>query len=196
MTDYGHRILQRCRTLMVRSSLQKASTEPIWVQGILELAFALASVEVRPLRASDYSMIRKIERESIDEYLLHLKKSGERDTAVSSVNRAYFGHYLKMGSSFVAEADGKIVGYILSQPASFLHSHRGELWLEYIVVVAKHRRKRIGSMLLTATEAWARERNFDLLHTNLNPHNPESKALLEKHGFDVRNWLIAQRVLK
>lgn len=151
---------------------------------------------MRLLRAGDYSMIRKIERESMDEYLIHLKETGEKDTVASSVNRAYFEHYLKMGSSFVAEADGKIVGYVLSQPTSFLHSRRRELWLEYIVVLAKQRRKRIGSMLLTATEGWARERSFDLLHTSLNPNNPESKGLLEKHGFDVRNWLIAQRVLK
>ena len=163
---------------------------------ILQLAFALATVAVRPLRTGDYRMIKRIERESIDEYLLHLEETGEKDTVASSVSGAYFGHYLKMGSSFVAEADGKIVGYILSQPTSFLHSRRRELWLEYIVVLAKHRRKRIGSMLLTATEAWARERNFDLLHTSLNPNNPESKGLLEKHGFDVKNWLIAQRVLK
>ncbi len=151
---------------------------------------------MRPLRAGDYSMIKKLERASINEYLLHLKGMGEKDTVALSVSRAYFVHYLKMGSSFVAEADGKIVGYILSQPTSFIHSRRWELWLEYIVVLAEHRRRGIGSMLLTAAERWARKHNFDLLHTSLNPNNPESEGLLEKHGFEVRNWLIAQRILK
>ncbi len=148
------------------------------------------------MRASDYRKIREIERASIDEYRCYLKETGETDTVASSLTPAYFEHYLNMGSSFVAEADGRIVGYILSQPTSFLHSGRKELWLEYIVVLSKHRGKGIGSILLAKVVTWARKRNFNLLYTNLNPNNPESASLLRKHGFEVRNWLIAQRILK
>ncbi len=147
------------------------------------------------MRAGDYRKISQIERASIGEYRRHLKQTGETDTVASSVTRAYFEHYLKMGSSFVAETNGRIVGYILSQPTSFVHSRSKELWLEYIVVLSKHRGRGIGSMLLTKVVMWARRHNFNLLHTNLNPNSPESASLLKKHGFEVRNWLIAQRVL-
>ncbi len=88
------------------------------------------------------------------------------------------------------------MGYILSQPTSFVHSSRKELWLEYIVVQSKHRGKGFGSMLLTEVVRWARKSNFNLLYTNLNPSNPESAGLLRQHGFAVRNWLTAQRILK
>ncbi len=101
-----------------------------------------------------------------------------------------------MGGSFVAETDGRIVGYILSQPTLFVHSRSKELWLEYIAVLLKHRGKGIGSSLLAKVVTWARRPNFNLLYTNLNLNNPESAGLLRKHGFEVRNWLVAQRILK
>ncbi len=132
----------------------------------------------------------------MDEYLRYLHETGDKDTVALSLGAAYFEHYLNMRTSFVAEADGKIVGYILSQPTSFIHNRGKELWLEYVVVVSEYRRKGIGSMLLTEVAEWAERHNFDLLYTNLNPNNPESARLLEKHGFDVRNWKVAHRTLR
>lgn len=146
--------------------------------GNLQLGLASARIAIRPLRRGDYKRIRKIERASVDEYLRYLKETGEIDTVAPSVRPAYFEHYLKMGSSFVAEADGKIVGYILSQSTSFVHSRRKELWLEYLFVLYEHRRKGIGSKLLTEVAKWARRHNFCLLYTNLNPNNPESAGVL------------------
>jgi len=156
---------------------------------------ASARITIRPLRRGDYKRIREIERASVDEYLQYLKETREIDTVAPSVRPAYFEHYLKMGSSFVAEADGKIVGYILSQPTSFVHSRRKELSLEYVVVSPEHRRRGIGSELLTEVARWARRHNIRLLYTNLNPNNTESAGLLEKQGFEVRNCMIAQRAL-
>ena len=153
-------------------------------------------VQVRPLRAGDYGKIREIERASIDEYRCYLKETGQVDTVSYLVTPAYFEHYLKTGSSFVAETGGSIVGYILSQPTSFVHSHSKELWLEYVAVLSEYRGKGIGSLLLTELVRWAQKGSFNLLHTDLNPNNPESAGLLEKHGFEVRNWLAAQRILK
>src|SRR2546422_9914797 len=95
---------------------------------------ASAKISVRPLRRGDYKSIREIERAGVDEYASYLKKTGEIDTVAPSVNPAYFRHYLKMGGSFVAEADGTVVGYVLSLQTSFVHSHKTELWLEYIIV--------------------------------------------------------------
>jgi ribosomal protein S18 acetylase RimI-like enzyme len=157
---------------------------------------ASVKISVRPLRGGDYKPIREIERAGADEYARYLKETGETDTVAPSINPAYFRHYLKMGGSFIAEANGRIVGYVLSQPTSFVHSNKKELWLEYIIVSPEHRRKRIGSRLLAEVAKWARRHNVRLLYTNLNPNNPESQALLEKHGFEVRSWMIAERVLK
>ncbi len=156
---------------------------------------ASVRISVRPLRIGDYKRVKEIESKGVEEYARYLKETGETDTAAASVNPAYFRHYLKMGSSFVAELDRRIVGYILSQPTSFVHNHKKELWLEYIIVSPEHRRKGVGSKLLTEISKWARRQNIHLLYTNLNQNNPESKGLLEKHGFDVRSFMMAERVL-
>jgi L-amino acid N-acyltransferase len=144
------------------------------------------------LRAGDYRKIREIERSGIDEYRRFLKETGEIDAVETSVTPPYFEHYLRLGSSFVSEVDGMIVGYILCQPTSFVHGRGRELWLEYMIVLSKHRGKGIGSMLLAGVVRWARRSNFNLLYTNLNPNNSESAGLLRKYGFEVRNWLTAQ----
>ncbi len=169
---------------------------PHWLRSSRQVELTPARVAIRPLRVGDFESLREIERAGMDEYLRYLIETGEKDTVTLALEPAYFEHHLSMGTSFVAETDAKIVGYILSQPASFVQNGRKELWLEYIIVVSQYRRKGIGSMLLTEVADWAEKHEIELLYTNLNPNNPESAHLLEKHGFTVRNWTVAHRTLR
>ena len=65
------------------------------------------------------------------------------------------------------------------------------LWLEYIAVDAAHRRRGVGLALISATKDYAQKRRIKRLFTTLNIDNEESKSLLLKAEFDVKDWRIA-----
>src|SRR5437879_9127648 len=106
-------------------------------------------VRIRKLAARDYGAVKKIERIIVDEYLGYLKETGEEDTLEPWITPEYFNHYLRARASYVAEIDRKLVGFILTQPTSFVHTAKRELWLEYIAVRPDSRRKGIGTMLMS-----------------------------------------------
>jgi GNAT superfamily N-acetyltransferase len=153
-------------------------------------------VRVRRLTPNDYRAVKKIEKIIVGEYLLYLKETGERDTIERWITPLYFDHYVRSETSFVAEMDGKVVGFILAQPTSYLHGARKEIWLEYIAVLPEVRKLGIGSRLMSKTVDQAYSQGVKLLYTTLNPNNSESSRLLERHGFEVKDWKEAKRKLK
>jgi RimJ/RimL family protein N-acetyltransferase len=82
---------------------------------------------------------------------------------------------------FVAETPAGIVGRLSvardSHPAS---RHVADLGL---MVAASHRRRGIGTALLDAAVAWARETGVRKLELHVFPHNEAAIALYEKYGF-------------
>jgi RimJ/RimL family protein N-acetyltransferase len=82
---------------------------------------------------------------------------------------------------FVAEAEQGLVGRLSiardSHPAS---RHVADLGL---MVAASQRRRGIGSALLDAAVAWARETGVRKLELHVFPHNEAAIALYEKYGF-------------
>jgi ribosomal protein S18 acetylase RimI-like enzyme len=151
---------------------------------------------VRRLTSNDYRAVKDIEKIVVDEYLDYLKETDERDTIEPWITPQYFGHYLKTENSFVAETDGKVVGFILAQPTSYLHGAKREIWLEYIAVRPESRKTGIGNMLISKTVEHAHSHGVKLLHTTLNPNNSESNSFLVKHGFEVKDWKEAKRELR
>ena len=150
----------------------------------------------RPIRKTDFRRIIDIEKITLEEYVQYLEKSGEKDIVTPSLTPSRFRHYLKQRSSFVAEVENVVVGYLLCQPTSFVHGRRKELWLDYIAVLPEFRRKGVGSSLLSKAVLWARAHHFESLYTDLNPNNPESAGLLRKEGFETRNWMKAEKILR
>jgi ribosomal protein S18 acetylase RimI-like enzyme len=151
---------------------------------------------VRRLTSNDYQAVKEIEKIVVKEYRHYLKETGEKDTIKPWITPQYFDHYMKAENSFVAETDGKVVGFILAQPTTYLHGAEREIWLEYIAVHPESRKKGIGSMLISMTVKQAHSHGVKLLHTTLNPNNNESNRLLVKHGFEVKDWKEAKRELK
>ena len=96
---------------------------------------------------------------------------------------------------YVAEIDGKLVGFILTQPTSFVHSAKRELWLEYIAVHPASRRKGTGTKLMSTVIEYANTHNISFLYTTLNPNNSESIQFLTMHGFEVKDWKEASKKL-
>ena len=152
-------------------------------------------VRIRKLAARDYGAVKKMERVIVDEYLGYLKETGEEDTIESWITPEYFDHYVRAHASFVAETARRLVGFILAQPTTFVHSAKREIWLEYIVVQPASRRKGIGTMLMSAVIEYANTHDISLLYTALNPNNKESIQFLTMHGFEVKDWKEATKRL-
>jgi ribosomal protein S18 acetylase RimI-like enzyme len=152
-------------------------------------------VTTRKLAARDYRAVKKIERVIVHEYLVYLKETGEKDTIEPWITPEYFNHYVRAHTSYVAEIDRKIVGFILSQPTSFTHGAKKEIGLEYIAVRPGSRRKGIGTILMSAILDYANKHDISLLYTTLNPNNKESNQFLTRHGFEVKDWKEATKKL-
>ena len=152
-------------------------------------------VRIRKLAARDYRAVKKLERVIVDEYLGYLRETGEKDTIESWITPEYFDHYLRAQASYGAEIARELVGFILVQPTSFVHSAQREIWLEYIAVQPASRRKGIGTMLLSTVIEYAKTHDASLLYTTLNPNNKESIQFLTMHGFEVKDWKEATKKL-
>src|SRR6266699_3144307 len=152
-------------------------------------------VRIRKQAARDYRAVKRIERIIVDEYLAYLKETGEEDTIEPWITPEYFNHYVKGRASYVAEIARKLVGFILAQPTSFVHSAQREIWLESIAVQPTSRRKGIGTMLMSTVIEYANTHDISLLYTTLNPNNKESIQFLSMHGFDVKDWKQAAKKL-
>jgi len=81
---------------------------------------------------------------------------------------------------FVAEMDGKIVGYADVIPEKSINR---VIWDGY--VHPAHRRKGLGSELFKSVETRAREIGIDATHINVDKNNTLARSLLEKLGFKV-----------
>ena len=85
------------------------------------------------------------------------------------------------GRSFVAEADGAIVGQL-----GVSGNGRVDLGMW---VAARWRRRGVGNKLVAAAIAWAREQGAFKISLEVWPHNEAAVALYEKFGFEREGYL-------
>ena len=150
-------------------------------------------MEIRHLRRADYSAVREVYKAVRNEYLQYqIERSGEvHDPVGLDLVNSQLDFYTAAHSCFVAVADGKLVGVLLAQPLQWVNEFDKVLWLEYIAVDAAHRRRGVGLALVSAAKDFAQKNGIKGLFTTLNIDNEESKSLLLKAKFDVKNWRIA-----
>lgn len=155
-------------------------------------------VIIRRFEVKDYEAFRRLFEEAYDEYLEFLEHENpqkyltEREERKErKVTRARFDFYLGTGSSFVAEEKGRVVGYVTSQTVHFMHGVDRLLWIEYIVVHPRFRRRGIGLDLLNKLMDHARRSGIDKVYTTIGPDNEASIKLHLTAGFDVKDWKIA-----
>ena len=104
------------------------------------------------------------------------------------VSRDFFDFYLKSGSSFVAEAKGKVIGFVFSQTIEYMHREKRMMWVEYIGVLKEYHRRGIGQTLLTKVVDYVKQHSIPRIESTINPDNIPSIRLHEKTGFKVRDW--------
>jgi predicted N-acetyltransferase YhbS len=150
-------------------------------------------LEIRLLRHRDYPSVREIYKAVSNEYLQYQRRrSGEvYDPVKPDLDTSQLDFYVATHCSFVTIENEKLLGVLLAQPLRWFNDWYKVLWLEYIAVHAAHRRRGIGLALISAAKDFARKHHIKGLITTLNIDNEESKSLLLKARFDVKDWRIA-----
>ncbi len=141
-----------------------------------------ARVTLRPVEPRDNQALR-------DMYLRYRMSEEDWDTFTPE-QQAYLLQdtdpraldvYARSGCSFVAEMDGRMVGYVLA-----FQAQRGlipVLGVRGILVSAECRQQGVGTALYLALRDAATLRGFDHVFTDISPDNQASLRLHEKVGF-------------
>lgn len=153
-------------------------------------------MHIRQLQEKDYEPYKTLFNEAYTEYLEFLKQENHQQYLKErkerrEVSHARFAFYLKTGSSFVAEKEGKAIGYVASQTVPFMHGADKLLWIEYIVVQRNYRKQGIGLALLQRLADYAKHHKINRIYTTINPDNPASINLHNKAGFKIEDRKIA-----
>lgn len=153
-------------------------------------------MRVRLVEGRDFEAFKMLFDEAFSEYLEFLKHENHEQflkevAEGGEVTQEGFDFYLKTGATFVAEEEGKVIGYVASHTVTPLLGISKELWVEFIVVQKRFRRQKIGLALLAKLQSYAREAGIERLYSTINPNNPESIGLHQKAGFDVKDWKVA-----
>jgi len=151
---------------------------------------------VRQMVKEDYKLYKRLFDEAYYEYLQDLKRSNPQQYHKEIQNKrkvtsSRFNFYVKTGSSFVAEKDGVVVGYIATQTIPYMRGHDKTLWIEYIVIKKEYRRQGVGTALLKKLKDHAQQHQVDSIYATINPDNTASIKLHQKLGFNVKNWKTA-----
>ncbi len=84
---------------------------------------------------------------------------------------------------FVAEADGKIVGFIHAEIYNTLY-FKSMVNLQGLAVANEYRHKGYGRALLVEVEAWAKSKGVDLIRVNSGFSRKEAHAFYRNLGYD------------
>lgn len=148
------------------------------------------------MEEEDYEAFRRLFEDAYAKYLEFLRLKNlqqylKEQHIGREVTRARFDLYVKTGSSFVAEENGKVIGYVASRTVSFMHGVDKLLWIEYVVVRSEYRRRGIGTALMLKLIQYANSSGADRIYSTINPDNEASTKLHLKAGFNVKSWKVA-----
>jgi RimJ/RimL family protein N-acetyltransferase len=150
---------------------------------------------IRRLEDADFDAFNSTFRASLEEYLQFLKDRSPEEYSQQlrerkEANPSSFHYFARTGSSFVAEQDGRTVGFILGHTLPPVGGSK-ELAIAYIAVQTQFRRQRIALTLLQRLLKHAKEPRIDRVYATINPDNEPSIRLHAKAGFKVLDWKVA-----
>lgn len=150
----------------------------------------MTSVQIRPATPDDAAAITRVYMESaehhaaIDPEHCHVPDR----TAIEERYRQGRQHpdSESPAITFVAEADGEIVGFLDAQiqmPFDPMLRRMTYCFIADVAVTATHRNQQIGEQLMQAVEAWAREQNAGFLALIYNTGNSRVAEFYSRLGY-------------
>jgi ribosomal protein S18 acetylase RimI-like enzyme len=125
---------------------------------------------VRPALESDIGVLAAVAAEAYRPYVARIGREPAPMTAD-------YAQAVRSGMTWVAEADGDIVGLLV------LVVHPDHLLLENVAVVPSAQRRGVGTRLLALAEDQARARGLDEIRLYTNEAMTENLAYYARHGY-------------
>lgn len=97
------------------------------------------------------------------------------------LNDRMLDHYLGCAGLIVAEGDGQLAGYVLTNLVDWMHGAGPLVWVEHIGVHPGYRRRGVGLELLRFVQRHYKGR-AECLHASIHPLNTVSLRLFDKLG--------------
>jgi GNAT superfamily N-acetyltransferase len=98
------------------------------------------------------------------------------------------------GTAFIAESEGRPVGYILAGPQCNERTGEWHGYMAEIYVTPQFRRKKVGKALVETAEAYFRRLGLRKVRTWVHAHNPLGSAASTEYGQRVHTVLLAKRL--
>jgi GNAT superfamily N-acetyltransferase len=141
---------------------------------------------IRPGRREDAAEAAQLWMQSAEEHTGH---DGIYATAPGAerVMRRFLADLTASSHSFlfVAESDGRIVGFISGELREGSPTFRQKTWasVDDVFVEPEHRNRGMGRALLKSVEAWAKERNADGISLQVAAANERGRKFYGELGF-------------
>ncbi len=140
---------------------------------------------IRKLKAEDSKDISKIyasiTRTSVDDDFIHII-----DEQVNN----------KKDASFIAELDGKVVGYMISIVISGGFGIKKGTWITNMGVNPKFMGQGIGESLAKKIFKFSREKGIKDIYTSVRWDSPDLLSFFKTLGFDRSNFINLRKVLE
>ncbi|MBI2848707.1 MAG: GNAT family N-acetyltransferase [Chloroflexi bacterium] len=136
------------------------------------MADTSGNVSVRPMEPEDIIPVMEIDRKAA---------GGRRAITYQDQIEFYLGG--ELGLSYVAEQDGRVVGFIFGRLLERRYGPYQGAWLEILGIEPDMKRHGIGRQLLKALHQGCREKGVRELHAMVSARDTEVKPFLENSGF-------------
>ncbi|POX42285.1 GNAT family N-acetyltransferase [Streptomyces sp. Ru73] len=156
--------------------------DPIYenAAGVTAVGTAPAAVAVRPARPADLDAVLGIRNDAVEKSTALWTETPQ----TPAEGAAWFAAYLERDAAFVAEHDGEVVGFGVYGPWRPLEGFRHSAENSVYVRTDRHGLG-IGTELLTALIASARQAGYHVMIADIESGNTASIRLHERFGFEV-----------
>lgn len=145
------------------------------------------NITVRPMKLVDYEAVHQVDILTQRQYLgnkFNELSPEEQDKNHLVSRKTEFQINVDSGYCFIAEDDGKIVGFLLSHETLPFH---GTLNISYIGLNPEYQGRGVGLLLYQKLIEKAKQKRIEQIKTHINLDNPKSIKLHEKAGFKLKD---------
>jgi L-amino acid N-acyltransferase YncA len=148
-------------------------------------------VQIRPLSAGDLAAVTALDIATQREYHSDWESLTPEEQRLQRWTSAEdFPLHLESGLSFVAEADGAVVGFVVVFHEPVMRDP--QVYIDGIAVAASHRRRGVGEALMKALATKARAEGIQQIRSDISLDNDASQQLHAKLGFKLTQRIEAR----